>query len=304
MKNVNEKFSRKIQALCKLANLSAQAFYQSNKRQIAEKFSHDLIIQEVIKCRIIHKQSGTRKLLPLIQNFASRMGYKIGRDALFSLLESHNMLIRKRGKKAPVTTLSKHRHKMYPNIIKDIIPTMPNQIWVSDITYIEVEKNNFAYLSLITDMYSRKIIGYSLNKNLSADGPLKALRMAIKSNNEADLKSVIHHSDRGVQYCCNDYINQLKERGIRISMTKNGDPLENAIAERVNGIIKNEYELTIGYSYKMLENKITEAIFHYNNYRKHLSIDGLTPSTAHQMDGYIKRQWKNYFKQNKTASEA
>lgn len=302
MSNVAGRHKRKVKLLCTVASITPQAYYQTYKRSIAEKFCGELIIHMVHKLRKVQKQAGVRKMLPDIQDFALKLGYKIGRDALFSLLEENNLLIRNRRKNVPVTTLSKHRYKKYPNIIKEIWPTGPNQIWVTDITYVEIEKRGFAYLSLITDMYSRKIIGYNLSRNLSAEGPLKALKMAICSANEIDLRSVIHHSDRGVQYCCNDYINLLTEKGIRISMTSNGDPLENAIAERVNGIIKNEYELTIGYSYKILGNKVTEAIFHYNNYRKHLSINSLTPSVAHQRSGYLKRQWMTNYKQTEHAS--
>jgi hypothetical protein len=304
MKNVNERYPRKLRILCKLANLSPQGFYQNNKKEVKEKFSQELIIQEVICYRSIHKRVGVRKLLPQVQSFAMNIGYKIGRDALFELLEIHNLLIRNRRKNGPITTFSKHRFKKYPNIIRDVIPTMPIQIWVSDITYIELGIRNYAYLSLITDMYSRKIVGFCLHKNLSSDGPLKALKMAIKSTAKDKLQSLIHHSDRGVQYCCNDYVNELVQNGIRISMTINGDPLENPIAERVNGIIKNEYELTFEDVFKTLENKITEAIFHYNNYRQHLSIDNMTPSVAHQLNGYLKRQWKTNYKNINSSNEA
>lgn len=304
MTNVNNRNKRVIKLLCRIINISTQSYYQSNKKFIKDEMSQDLIIQEVLNLRQIHKRVGARKMLIHIQDFGKKIGFQIGRDAFFSLLEEHNLLIRNRRKHSPITTLSKHRYKRYPNIIIDVIPTSSNQIWVSDITYVEVEKSDYAYLSLITDMYSRKIVGFCLNKNLSAEGPLQSLKMAINSSNKSDLDMLIHHSDRGVQYCCNDYINLLKQNEIKISMTKNGDPLENAIAERVNGIIKNEYELTIGYSYKILANKITEAIFHYNNFRKHLSIEQMTPSEAHQKSVNLKRHWKTYYKASMIANEA
>jgi putative transposase len=302
MNNLSGRNKRKIKLLCSVAALSTQGYYQTSKRTIKAKFCTELIIEHVYELRKIRKEIGVRSMLPDIQKFALNHGFKIGRDSLFSLLEENNLLIRKRRKNAPVTTQSKHRFKKYPNIIKDIVPLRPNQIWVSDITYVETGKKGFSYLSLITDMYSRKVIGYSLSKNLSAEGPLKALEMAIKSASEAELKSVIHHSDRGVQYCCNEYIRMLTENGIRVSMTNNGDPLENPIAERVNGIIKNEYHLTIGYCFNILGNKLTESIFHYNNYRKHKSIEDLTPSVAHQTSGHLARMWKTYKKNNELAS--
>jgi putative transposase len=172
-----------------------------------------------------------------MQGFLSAHHFQIGRDAMFDLLSEHGLLITKRKRRGFITTLSKHRFKKYPNIIRDFIPVAPNQLWVSDITYIHLA-NGFAYLSLITDAYSRKIVGFFLSRDLSAQGPLNALKMALAGN--PNRNGLIHHSDRGVQYCCDAYVKLLLVRKIKISMTQNGDPLENAIAERVNGILKQE----------------------------------------------------------------
>jgi putative transposase len=230
-----------------------------------------------------------------MRHFLDTHGFKIGRDALFSLLREKCLLVRRRRRSGPVTTLSKHRFRRYPNIIRGFIPTAPNQLWVSDITYINLDKG-FAYLSLITDAYSRKIVGYSLRENLSAEGPLMALRMALLNNPQRE--GLIHHSDRGVQYCCDAYINLLKKKNnnIKISMTENGDPLENAIAERVNGILKQELLEEVYSTLSEAERHISTACSTYNHLRPHGSIDNLKPNDAHQIQGPLKRKWKNYYK--------
>lgn len=162
---------------------------------------------------------------------------EVGRDSLFKLLFNYDLLVRKKKRSKPVTIHSFHRYKKYKNLIKELMTVSSNQLWVSDITYITL-KNGFAYLSLITDAYSRKIVGYYLSKTLEAAESIKALKMALQNNPLQE--NPIHHSDRGVQYCCNDYITILKNKNIKISMTEHGDPLENAIAQRVNGILKDE----------------------------------------------------------------
>ncbi len=168
----------------------------------------------------------------------------------------------------------------------------PNQLWVCDITYIPVNAT-FCYLSLITDAYSRKIVGFYLSENLTAQGTIKALKMALR--NTANVNGLIHHSDRGIQYCCTEYVNVLKHKQIKISMTQNGDPYENAIAERVNGILKSEL-LSENYpDYERAQTQITKSIGIYNCKRLHASCDMLTPANAHQKNGALKKHWKNYY---------
>ena len=222
--------------------------------------------------------------------------FKIGRDAMFDLLAERGLLVTKRKRRGCVTTLSRHRFKKYPNIVKGFIPTAPNQLWVSDITYIHL-KEGFAYLSLITDAYSHKIVGFYLSMDLSAKGPLKALKMALKNNPE--ITNLIHHSDRGVQYCCDDYVRLLKDNHIKISMTENGDPLENALAERVNGILKTELLEEVFCGYKIAQEAIAVACSTYNYLRPHGSIDNLKPFEAHQKSGELPKRWKNYYQINK-----
>ena len=243
---------------------------------------------------------GTRKLLEEMQSFLSSHGFQIGRDGMFDLLSERGLLVTKRKRRGCITTLSRHRFKKYPNIIRDFIPLAPNQLWVCDITYIHL-LDGFAYLSLITDAYSRKIVGFCLSRNLSAQGPLNALKMALVNNpNRRDL---IHHSDRGVQYCCDAYVKLLEDEKARISMTENSDPLENAIAERVNGILKQELLEEVFQSFEAAQNDITIACSTYNHLRPHNSINNLKPAQAHRQSGELKKRWKNYWQIKKAKEE-
>ncbi|PQJ12584.1 transposase [Flavipsychrobacter stenotrophus] len=228
----------------------------------------------------------------MLEPFLEQHKLQIGRDGLFDLLGTHRLLIRIRKSRVPRTTFSNHWMHKYPNLIIGMAVPAPDKLWVSDITYITL-KDDFAYLSLLTDAYSRLITGYCLSKTLHAEGCVKALKMAIKRLPEGS--KVIHHSDRGSQYCCYEYVEILKANHVSISMTQNSDPRENAIAERVNGIIKQEF---LSGSYDTFTQAVTavkEAINIYNNERRHSSIDMLTPHEAHSMTGELKRHWKNYY---------
>jgi transposase InsO family protein len=221
---------------------------------------------------------------------------KIGRDKLFEILQRYGMLIRYRKRKA-ITTNSNHPFYKWDNLIQNLRLTASNQLWVSDITYIQL-RGCFAYLSLITDAFSRKITGYALWPTLAAEGPINALEMALDQlpvkRSEMNL---IHHSDRGVQYCCTDYVQRLQTSGIRISMSYNGDPYQNAIAERINGILKMEYGLSKTFdSIEKAREAVISGVETYNNKRPHDSLSYLTPNQAHHLTGIIKRNWKNYKK--------
>lgn len=230
----------------------------------------------------------------MIKEDIERAGIKMGRDALFSLLASEHLLVHPR-KRKQVTTNSKHWYKKYPNLIKDIRPDRPNKIWVSDITYIKA-KNEFLYLFLITDAYSKKILGFRLAKNLDSIHAVNSLQDALK-NTCQPVSGLIHHSDRGIQYCSKEYTDLLKGNDILISMTENGDPLENPIAERVNGILKDEYLFNKLNNYDYLDNKqVSNAIDKYNTLRPHLSCEMLTPEKAHKSHGQLKKLWKNYYR--------
>jgi transposase InsO family protein len=216
----------------------------------------------------------------------------MGRDAFFELLREQALLVKKRKRKYPKTTFSFHQFHKHPNLISELVPTAPRQLWVSDMTYIKLFQG-FAYLSLVTDAYSRKIVGFDLCERLSARGCIAALKMAVKDN-PGKQTGLIHHSDRGVQYCCHAYTDLLGRHQIGISMTQSGDPLENAMAERVNGILKQELLRHRYDTYKQARPLVVSAIGIYNNERPHSSVDMLTPAQAHQMAGPLKKHWKNY----------
>lgn len=281
-----------MSALCLLLGYTRQAFYGYQKYQLKEALEAELIVQEVLQHRKIHPCIGTRKLMILLQNFVKEHQIDLGRDALFNLLRDHKLLIRKRKRKA-VTTFSKHWLKKYPNHIKNFTPLAANQLWASDITYIVIGKK-FGYLSLITDVYSRKILGFCLSKTLEASGSVQALQMALASSKSHD--HLIHHSDRGVQYCSQVYVSLLESKGIKISMTESGDPLDNSIAERVNGILKGEYLKEKYMAFDETQKSVSRTIEIYNSLRPHSSCEMKTPEEAHKMTGELKRSWKSYYK--------
>ena len=237
---------------------------------------------------------GGRKLYYMIREDLDRLNIKIGRDTLFDLLASEHLLVQSR-KRKHITTNSKHWYKKYPNLIKGLTPDGPNQIWVSDITYI-MTKQKFAYLFLITDAYSKKIVGYRLAKNLDSIHAVNSLQDAIK-NTCQPISGLIHHSDRGIQYCSKEYTDLLNKHAISISMTENGDPLENPVAERINGILKDEYLNDKINNHSDLNPKhLSYAIEKYNTSRPHLSCEMLTPEEAHRGHGKLRRMWKNYYR--------
>ena len=290
--NIGQKRGRTITALCSLLGYTRQAYYQQLQATEHHALESDLIIQEVERIRSRQKMVGTRKLLFMLQPFLLQHKIDIGRDALFNLLSEHDLLIRKRKRKAPRTTFSDHWYRKHPNLIVGMVALRPNALWVSDITYITLQ-DDFAYLSLITDAYSRLITGYHLSKTLHTEGCVKALKMAIKQLPKDS--NLIHHSDRGCQYCSTEYVEILQAKDIAISMTQNSDPRENAIAERVNGIIKQEF-LRVNYNtYLQAVEEVKKAINIYNYERCHSSIDMLTPIQAHKATGSLKRRWKSYY---------
>jgi transposase InsO family protein len=231
---------------------------------------------------------GTRKLYYLLKEELITRNIKIGRDVLFNFLRAEQLLIKPK-RSYTKTTNSKHWMKKYPNLIIDMEISRPEQVWVSDITYIKTTSGNL-YLSLITDAYSKKIMGYELLDNLSAAGPMSALNMALKNRKYDD--ELIHHSDRGLQYCSSEYVRQLKDNGIHISMTQNGDPYENAIAERVNGILKYEFLWIDGFrDHLQAMEVIKQSIGIYNKDRPHLSCQLMTPEVTHNQQKIKRKLW-------------
>jgi len=283
--------------LCGWFGITRQAYYQNSWRAIDTSIEEELVLAEVRKIREKHKRVGTRKLYDRLQYFMFEHQIKMGRDALFNLLSANNMLVRRR-KRYIQTTQSSHWLRKYPNLIRDFVPTAPNQLWVSDITYWKIQDTH-VYISFITDVYSHKIVGYHVAATLEAIETIKALKMALKGlkNEQEKQRELIHHSDRGLQYCSHEYVKLLNINKIGISMTENGDPLENALAERVNGIIKEEY-LQDYKARNMAEAReiLDYVIDLYNNDRQHNSIGNLTPSYVHSTKVKTERLWKNYYK--------
>ena len=279
--------------MCGLFGKTRQAYYRHLNYKYVEMATEEIVLSLVYEYRSEMGRIGCRKLQHLI-NSRLPEDIKVGRDALYSLLE-RNSLLHKRRRKSVRTTWSNHWMHKYPNLITGVIPTASNQIWVSDITYIETVNDGFMYLHLVTDLYSRKIMGWCLSPTLHAEYTLKALEMAIR-NAGCCLTGLIHHSDRGCQYCCERYVSLLKSSGILISMTQSGDPLENAVAERVNGIIKNEWlmhENIIDGNIAL--KRISEIVNIYNNIRPHASLNYLTPESAYTENGILERKWKNSY---------
>ena len=224
-------------------------------------------------------REGVRKLKVSLDDEFTKANLKVGRDTLFNVLRKHQMLTLRK-KYSSRTTNSLHRFYKYKNIIKDLEVIRPNQVWVSDITYIRTVKG-FCYLALITDMHSRKIVGYDLSDSLELDGCVRALNKAIYQ--AKNMKQLIHHSDRGIQYCSNVYTQILKRNKIGISMTEENHCYENAMAERVNGILKDEFYLDQTFTDVAQAKRATKnAINLYNEIRLHLSLDFKTPNYVHQ----------------------
>lgn len=258
--------------------ISRQAYYQSKKRVIREELEEHLVVEMVQKIRRDLPRVGGKKLYFQLKEDLSELG-KIGRDNFFDILRRHNQLVVPK-KSYTKTTHSFHRFRKWKNLIKDLAVTRVNQVWVSDITYIRT-LGGFVYLFLITDLYSRKIVGWSLSHSLSIEGGIEALKMALHSRKDK-FQPLIHHSDRGVQYCSGDYVNMLQRAKIAISMTEENHCYENAVAERVNGILKDEFYLDSTFNnFESAVSAVRSGIKNYNEKRPHWSLDLRTPSQVH-----------------------
>ncbi len=271
-----------IGELCEVHGITRQAFYQHNQAESVQRYQEDIILQWVLEIRRRQPRIGGRKLYWLLQPNLEKADFSIGRDGLFDLLRKSDLLVKRR-KKYHHTTDSNHPFKRYQNLIADLEITRRDHVFVADITYIDT-REGFLYLALLTDVASRKIIGYDASDSLAVDGSLRALNTGLV--NVADPGLLIHHSDRGIQYCCYAYTDLLRSKGARISMGEKGNPYENAIAERVNGILKLEFLLDQVFSSKSIGREaIHEGIHIYNYERPHGSINMLTPAQFYeQMD--------------------
>ncbi len=277
--------------------ISRQAYYQRQNRVAKAVKEKDIILNLIKPIRNKMYRIGSVKLYGMIKEDMIKMNIKMGRDKFLDLLRDENMLVRKK-KNFTKTTDSFHRFRKYKNLIKGIEVNSPEEVWVADMTYIKTDAGHH-YLSLITDYYSKKIVGYYLADNMKTESSIIALEVAIKSRKYPE-RELIHHSDRGFQYCDNNYINVLTKNNIKPSMTEVYDPYENAIAERVNGILKDEFDIGEGFvNHQHATKEIKQAIEIYNTFRPHLSCNKMTPEQAHTNGTYKMIKWGGRKKYNK-----
>ena len=287
-----------ITGLCRLFGVSKQAYFKHDENLVLKKVAQEkFVVNFINKVRKTDRGIGGIKLWHMYKRkFGSENA--IGRDRFEDVVDRFDLKVRKRIRK-PRTTDSSHGLPTYPNQIRDFIPTEPDQLWVSDITYITIWTSNtdykFCYLSLILDAYTEEIVGWSLGPTLDTAYPLEALEMALKRIDGKESVNLIHHSDRGCQYASKEYVSMLKERGIRISMTESGDPKENPQAERINNTIKNEMFKGLCFTQiNQVKEELVRAIDFYNNERPHMSIDMMTPAEAAACTGEIDKRWKSH----------
>ena len=260
--------------ICARLQRSRQAYYKLKKQKEKQLLQQGMVIQTVHKVRRLLPRLGGRKLYHMLKQQWQEMQIKLGRDRFFRLLDEQELLVRPKRRHIH-TTNSRHRFYKHTDLSKNLILTEPNQLWVSDITYLRT-KQGFCYLALITDAYSRKIVGYDVSDSLELQGCVRALEMALKSKGTE--QQTVHHSDRGIQYCSYAYTDKLQQNKLRISMGEAGNCYDNALAERMNGILKNEFNLDTQFdSIPQVKKSVGQAIYLYNFIRPHMALNYQTP---------------------------
>jgi transposase InsO family protein len=273
---------------CGLFGIDRQVYYRNIKRSKKKKCISQQVIELVLSERQLQPRLGTRKLYFKLKE--SLQVLKIGRDKFFDILRAKHMLIKPK-RSYHKTTWSHHRFRKHANLIKEVEISFPEQVWVSDITYIG-KREKPCYLSLITDAYSKKIVGFDVSDSLNSSGCIRALKMAHK-NRIYKNNQLIHHSDRGLQYCSDEYQKLLDKYRIKCSMTQNSDPYENAVAERINGILKQEFMIdNINLDLSIMKKILDNVVFIYNEKRPHLSNHMLTPNKMHQQNSIKIKTYK------------
>lgn len=269
-----------VSKICERFGLKRDSYYKFQRRNKRAMEVSEKVISLVKERRKDLPREGCRKLHEALQSDFLFYDLKIGESKLFDILREHDMLVHRKRSGIRTTNSYHHFHK-YTNLIKGLKITKPNQVWVCDITYIRLVKG-FCYLVLITDAYSRKIVGYDVSDSLELAGCLRAFKRAQRHARPA--RGLIHHSDRGVQYCSNEYVGQLKKHHVQISMTEENHCYENAMAERVNGILKDEFYLDQCFlNVNLAKGASKNAIKIYNSKRLHLSLDYKTPDEVYKM---------------------
>ena len=274
--------------VCELLGVTKQAWYGYFQRSFEEAVNDDLTLECIRAIRTDMPRLGGRKLKEVL---LKEFGIDIGRDRLFELLGRNGLLVKNRQRRTR-TTFSDHDLRVYPDLRKDLIPTGINQLWVSDITYIWLG-DCFHYLFLITDAYSKKIVGWKVADNMRHENAIEALKMALKQCGRGDRP--IHHSDKGLQYCARKYTSMLTRRKMPISMTEGYDPRNNGIAERVNGILKEEFLKHMDINKDNICQVLTKVIDTYHTRRPHLSLGMLTPDEVHRGAMPGQKLWKKYY---------
>jgi putative transposase len=285
-----------LDELCGLFGMTGNAWHHRHKRQSGKPDDSGRVLEMVKVLRKRQCKLGTPSLYEHLRPSLKALGIKMGRNALNELLQSRGLGIKQRKGRHPKTTDSTHGKETYPNITVDFVPDGPNQLWVGDITYIRRKRGGFFFLMLLTDAYSHKVVGWHINVTMTAEDCMVALDMALAQLPQDH--SLIHHTDRGGQYNDEEYLRRLAARGIRVSMTESGDPKENPVAERLNGILKHDQDLKQGFGSLREARKATaEAILIYNTERLHSSCDYMTPEKAHEGTGLLRKRWKNLRKE-------
>lgn len=277
-----------ISGICGLLGISRQKYYRNEWSIARSRNRATIAVSMVEEVRSEMPRLGTRKLYHVLRAELQRLG--LGRDRLFDILRSNHLLINPK-RSYRVTTNSHHRFRKHKNLTVNMKPVRPEQLWVADITYIGNSTHQM-YLSLITDAYSKKIVGYDLSTSLDTEGSIRALKMA--NRNRVYPKDIlIHHSDRGIQYCSDAYQKALAKYNIVTSMTESYDPYANAVAERVNGILKQEFLLEeLNISFELMKLVIKDSIRIYNNFRPHYSCNYYTPEYMHKQRELIIKSYK------------
>lgn len=290
-----------VEKLCRLLGVTRQAYYDRISRDVrfSNKVQEEQVVAYIQEQRKKDPRLGINKIYIMSMKGGLPESCRVGRNKMYSIASDNGLLVRETRKAAPRTTDSRHHLSKYPNLVASFIPTAPNQLWVSDITYLELWLNDkeyvFCYVTIIMDAYSRMIKGWDVSDSLEASHALDALKMAVESLGGEIPEGLIHHSDRGVQYASILYVEYLRAHGIAISMTESGNPKENPMSERINSTLKNE--LLLNNRFEALEaarNAISEAIWFYNYERPHMSIDYLTPAEAEKRTGIIRKRWRSF----------
>ena len=265
-------------ATCRLFGVSRQVYYRAKQSELKRRDTATRVVDKVSEIRLSMSELGTRKLYSILYPELQNMG--VGRDRLFAILKANHMLVMPK-RSYHITTNSHHRFRKHKNLIENMAFSRPEQVWVSDITYIG-NRDNPMYLSLVTDAYSKKIMGFNVSNSLHAKGAVSALKMAV-DNRKYKNESLIHHSDRGLQYCGDKYQSMLRKEKIKCSMTEKYDPYQNAIAERVNGILKQKFIKGILVNDVALMSKLVAQSIHiYNHKRPHYSCFMNVPEEMHK----------------------